>query len=74
MTGTEVTLPATFCPDGEHPRVQLAAALVLGYVDGAGRLHVSIDLDGVQWWLCRGEEHTSPPLQIDTRGVTIRRR
>jgi hypothetical protein len=74
MTGTEATLAATFCPHEEHPRAQLAGPLVIVYVDGAGRLRVPIDLDGLQSWLCRGEEHTSPPRQIDTRGVTGRRR
>jgi hypothetical protein len=74
MTGTEVTLAVTFCPDGEHPRVQLPTALVLGYVDGAGRLRVSIDLDRLQWWFCRGDEHVSLPLQIDMQGVAVWRR
>jgi hypothetical protein len=74
MTGTEATLPVTFCPHEEHPRVQLAAALVLGYVDGAGRLRVPTDLDRLQWWFCRGDEHVSLPLQIDMQGVTVWRR
>jgi hypothetical protein len=74
MTGTEATLPATFRPDEDHPCVQLAAALVFGYVDGAAQLRVPIDLDRVQSRLCRGDEHTSLPLQIDMQGASVRQR